>query len=139
MIDLEWQLAGKLVDTKIVGALGHKGFMPLQHLTVNNATLSMPDATLEAEYQCRINAINVITALCPVERGAVTRQPSQSRSRPVPDIDEPCPAKRQQQFSEGETEIVLRQVMESVRIKSPEERPKLYFLCLGNANLLLKN
>jgi len=139
LIDLEWQLAGKLVDTKIVGALGHKGFMPLQHLTVNNATLSMPDATLEAEYQCRINAINVITALCPVERGAVTRQPSQSRSRPVPDIDEPCPAKRQQQFSEGETEIVLRQVMESVRIKSPEERPKLYFLCLGNANLLLKN
>ena len=139
MIDLEWRLAGKLVDTKIVGALGHKGFMPLQHLTVNNATLSMPGATLEAEYQCRINAINVITALCPVERGAVTRQPSQSRSRPVPDIDEPCPAKRQQQFSEGETEIVLRQVMESVRIKSPEERPKLYFLCLGNANLLLKN
>ncbi|OJJ81342.1 uncharacterized protein ASPGLDRAFT_38125 [Aspergillus glaucus CBS 516.65] len=51
MINLECQLAGKLVDTKVMGALEHKGCMPPQHLTVIDATLSMPGATLEAEYQ----------------------------------------------------------------------------------------
>jgi len=140
VIDLECQLAGKLVDTKVMGALEHKGSMPPQHLTVIDATLSMPGATLEAEYQRRINAINAMTAFCPVEEGRPMPRSSQSRCRPVPDNDEPCPpAKRQQHFSEDETEITLRQAMESVRIKSPEERPKLCFLCLGNANLPLKN
>ena len=136
----EWQLAGKPVDTKVMKALEHKGFMPPQHLMVIDTTLSMPGATLEAEYQRWINAINAMTAFCPVEEGRPTPQPSQSRCRPAPDNDEPCPpAKRQQHFSEDETEITLRQAMESVWIKSPEERPKLCFLCLGNANLLLKN
>ncbi|ODM16216.1 hypothetical protein SI65_08215 [Aspergillus cristatus] len=140
VIDLECQLAGKLVDTKVMGALEHKSFMPLQHLMVIDATLSMPGATLEAEYQHQINMINVMTVLCPIEEGQPMPQPSQSCCRPVPDNDEPCPpAKRQQHFSEDETEITLCQVTESIWIKSPEEQPKLCFLCLGNANLPLKN
>jgi hypothetical protein len=81
-----------------------------------------------------------MTAFCAVEEGRPMPRPSQSCCRPVPDNDEPCPpAKRRQHFSEDETEITLRQAMEPVQIKSPEERPKLCFLCLGNANLLLKN
>lgn len=85
VIDLECQLAEKLVDTKVVGALEYKGFMSLQCLMVIDATLSMPGATLEAEYQRRINIINAMIAFCPVEEG----RPSQSRCRPVPDDDEP--------------------------------------------------
>lgn len=46
-----------------MGALEQKGSMPPQHLTVIDTTLSMPGATLEAEYQRRINAINAMTAL----------------------------------------------------------------------------
>ena len=122
VINLECQLAGKLVNTKVMEALEHKGFMPPQHLTVIDATLSMPGATLEAEYQCWINMINAMTAFCPVEEGRPTPWPSQSCCQPVPDNDKPCPpAKQQQHFSEDKTEITLRQAMESVQIKSPEE------------------
>ena len=67
MIGHEWQLAGKLVDTKVMKVLEHKGFMPPQHVMVIDPTLTMPGATLEAEYQRRINAINAMTAFCPVE------------------------------------------------------------------------
>lgn len=58
-------------------------------------------------------------AFCPVE-GWLSPRPSQHSS-------------------EDETEITLCQAMESVQIKSPEERPKLCFLCLENANTPLKN
>ena len=69
MIDLEWQLAGKLVDIKVMNILEHKSFMPPQHLMVIDATLTIPDATLKAEYQHWINTINVMTVFCPVEEG----------------------------------------------------------------------
>lgn len=78
MIDLEWQLAGKLVDTKMMDTLEHKGFMPSQHLMVINTTLIMHGATLKAEYQCQINMINVMTAFCQVEERRPTPQPIQS-------------------------------------------------------------
>ena len=139
VIDLERQLAGKLVDTKVMDTLEHKGFMPPQHLMVIDATLTIPGATLEAEYQRRINAINAMTAFCPVEEGRPTPRPIQSRRRPVPDDDEPCPpAKRQRRVSEDDTEVVLHEAIESVRITTPKERPLICFLCLGNANLPLK-
>ena len=75
MIDLEWQLAGKLVDMKVMDTLEHKSFMPPQYLMVIDATLTMPGATLEAEYQCWINTINVMTAFCLVEEGQSMPQP----------------------------------------------------------------
>ena len=49
--------------------LKHKSFMPPQHLMVIDATLTIPDATLKAEYQHWINTINVMTVFCPVEEG----------------------------------------------------------------------
>lgn len=67
MIDLEQQLAGKLVDMKVMDTLEHKSFMPPHHLMVIDATLTMPGATFEAEYQCQINAFNAMTAFCLVE------------------------------------------------------------------------
>lgn len=141
VIDVERQLAGKLVDTKVMGTLEHKGSMPPQHLMVIDTTLTMPGATLEAEYQRWVNAINAMVAFCPVEEGRPTPRLIQPCRRPVPDNDdEPCPAtKRQRHLSEDDTEIALREAMESVRISSRDKRPTICFLCLGNANLPLKD
>jgi hypothetical protein len=140
VIDLERQLAGKLVDTKVMDALEHKGSMPPQHLLMIDVMLSMPGATLEAELQRRINAINAMTAFCPVEEGRPTPRSTQSCRRPVPDDKEPDPpAKRQQHVLEDDTEVALRQAMESVQVKSQKQRPTICFLCLGNPNLPLKD
>ncbi|KAL4861381.1 hypothetical protein BDV12DRAFT_208056 [Aspergillus spectabilis] len=109
VIDLEQQLAGKLVDTKVMDALEHKGFMPPQHLMMIDAMLTMPGATIEAELQRQINAINVMAAFCP------------------------------QQHILEDTEVALCQAMESVRVKSQKQRPMICFLCLGNPNLPLKD
>lgn len=96
VIDVERQLAGKLVDTKVMETLEHKSFMPPEHLIMVDAILSMPGATIEAEYQRRINAINAMAEFCRMEEGRPTPRPTQSRRRPVPDGDDPCPpAKRQ--------------------------------------------
>ena len=113
--------------------------MPPQYLMVIDATLTMPGATLEAEYQCWINTINVMTAFCLVEEGQSMPQPIQSCQWPVPDDDKPCPpAKQQQCILNNNTEITLCKAMESVWIKNSEEQPLTCFLYLGNANLLLK-
>lgn len=140
VIDLELQLAGKLVDTKVMQTLEHKGFMPPEHLMVIDTMLTTPGATLEVEYQRRINAINAVTAFCGVEEGRPIHRLTQSYRRPVPDNDNSCPpAKRQRCLGEGEIEIVLGQAIKSVRIKSPKERPKFCFLCIGNSNLSLED
>ncbi|KAL4864645.1 hypothetical protein BDV12DRAFT_175830 [Aspergillus spectabilis] len=94
VIDLEQQLAGKLVDTKVIDALEHKGSMPPQHLIMIDVMLSMPGATLEAEFQRRINVINAMTVFCPVEEGQPTPRSTQSCHHPV----------------------ALRQAMESVQV-----------------------
>ncbi|KAA8641792.1 DUF3435 domain-containing protein [Aspergillus tanneri] len=74
VIDLERQLAGNLVDTKVAGTLENKRFMPPEHLMVIDTMLTLPGATLEAEYPRRINAINAVTAFCAVEEGRPTRR-----------------------------------------------------------------
>ncbi|EDN04835.1 conserved hypothetical protein [Histoplasma mississippiense (nom. inval.)] len=115
VIDVERQLAGKLVDTKVMETLEHKSFMPPEHLIMVDAILSMPGATVEAEYQRRINAINAMAAFCRIEEGRPTLRPTPSRRRAVPDGDDPCPpAKRQRRSVEDDTEILLRQAMEAV-------------------------
>ncbi|KAL2812560.1 hypothetical protein BDW59DRAFT_176957 [Aspergillus cavernicola] len=50
IINLEQQLAGKLVITKIIDTLEHKGSMAPQYLMVINTMLTMLDTILEAEY-----------------------------------------------------------------------------------------
>lgn len=52
-----------------MGALEHKGSMSPQHLKVVDTTLTMLGATLEAEYQRCIDAINAMAAFCSVEEG----------------------------------------------------------------------
>ncbi|KMU77075.1 hypothetical protein CISG_06113 [Coccidioides immitis RMSCC 3703] len=119
--------------------LEHKSFMPPEHLIMVDAILSMPGATIEAEYQRRINAINAMAAFCRMEEGQPTLRPTPSRRRPVPDGDDPCPpAKRQRRSVENDTEILLRQATEAMRIKSQNDQPQICFLCIRNFNLLLK-
>ncbi|EEH48168.2 uncharacterized protein PADG_04252 [Paracoccidioides brasiliensis Pb18] len=148
VIDLERQLAGKLVDTKVMDTFGQGGFMPPEHLVFVDRVLAMPGTTLEAEYQRRINTINAGVAFCGVEEGRPSRRSTQSHGRPVPDDDDDDdispPTKRQRRLTEDDTETVLRKAMDSVRIdprmdSQKEQRPRVCFLCVGNPNCSLKD
>ncbi|KAL4757633.1 uncharacterized protein BDW70DRAFT_153214 [Aspergillus foveolatus] len=141
MINLEWQLTGKLVNTKVLDTLERKSSMSPQYLVVANTLLTMPGTALEAECQRQINAINMLTAFCSVEEGHPMPRTCQSCRRPVPDNDNDefsTPAKQQRHVLGDNTKIALQKAMESVRIKDRRERPTICFLCLANPNLLLK-
>ncbi|EDN05363.1 conserved hypothetical protein [Histoplasma mississippiense (nom. inval.)] len=144
VIDLERQLAGKLVDTKVMDTFKHEAFMPPEHLLFVDSMLTMPGACLEAEYQRRINTINAGVAFCGVEEGRPLRQSTQSRSRPARD-DDPSPPAKPQRRSEDDTEFLLRQAIESVQVKSTASqsrscfRPRVCFLCVGNPSCSLKD
>ncbi|EDN08178.1 predicted protein [Histoplasma mississippiense (nom. inval.)] len=145
VIDLERQLAGKLVDTKVMDTFEHEAFMPPEHLLFVDSMLTMPGACLEAEYQQRINTINAGVAFCGMEEGRPSRRSTQSRSRPVPDDDNPSPPAKRQRRSEDDTEFLLRQAIESVQVKSTANqsqacfRPRVCFLCVGNPSCSLKD
>ncbi|KAL4980902.1 hypothetical protein BDW66DRAFT_163934 [Aspergillus desertorum] len=124
----------------VMNTLEHKSSMAPQHLAVIDALLTMPGTTLEAESQRRIDAINALTAFCPVEEGRPIPRTNRSCRRPVPDDDDETgtPVKRQRQAFDDDTKIALRQAMEFVKVKDQRERPTTCFLCLGNPNLPLK-
>jgi hypothetical protein len=104
----------------------------MARIRVNNLTSKRNRAIM-------IQAINAVTAFCGVEEGRPTHRTTQSCWRSLPDDVEWGPvAKRYQSSAEDETEIALRQAMESVRIDLPKQRPQICFLCLRNPNLPLK-
>jgi hypothetical protein len=139
VIDLERQLEGLMVDTKVMGALEHTEFVTPEFMLVIDTMLTMPGATVEAEYQRRINAINAVTAFCGVEEGRSISRPKKSGRRPAADDLPSSPAKRSGISTEDETDVVLLKAIESVRIKSPNDRPRICFLCVGNPKLSLKD
>lgn len=67
--DLERQLAEKLVDTKVMGALEQTGFMPPQQMLMIDTIFSLPGTTPGVEYERRIQAISAATASCGVHEG----------------------------------------------------------------------
>lgn len=139
VIDLERQLQGKLVDTKVLGALENAASSNPEFMRVIDTILTMPGATVEAEYQRRIEAINAVTAFCGVEEGRPTQRPAQSRRRQAVDDLGYCPSsKRRKNLTQDDKQSILQNAMESVRIKSPEVRPTICFLCVGNPNLPLE-
>ncbi|KAL1979001.1 hypothetical protein VTN96DRAFT_7497 [Rasamsonia emersonii] len=95
--------------------------------------LTLPGATIEAEYQRRIAAINAVIAFCDVMEGAPIR-PGPSRKRLATDAVAPH-SKRQEGSQEDEDTIALRQAIASVRVGSPRQRPKICFLCVGDTRL----
>lgn len=72
VIDVERQLAGRLVD-KEVEALQRTGYMTPQHMTLIDTVLTMPGATVEQEYKCQISAINAVIAFCDVQEGCPSK------------------------------------------------------------------
>lgn len=138
VIDLERQLQGLMVDTKVMGALQHTPYVTPEFTTVIDTMLTMPGVTVEAERQRRIKAINAVTAFCGVEEGRPTPRPMISRRRPACD-DFASPAKRQRCRSEDELEGEILQAIEAVRVKSRHDRPRVCFICVGNPNLPMKN
>ncbi|EDN05279.1 conserved hypothetical protein [Histoplasma mississippiense (nom. inval.)] len=142
VIDLERQLAGKLVDTKVMDTFEHEAFMPPEHLMFVDCMLTMPGASLEAEYQRRINTINAGVAFCGVEEGRPSRRPAR---RPAVDDDPYPPTKRQRCLVKDLPEVLLHQAMESVQAKPTAEqpqtcfRPRVCFLCVGNPSCSLKD
>lgn len=78
--DSEQQLAGKIVDEEVIGALQQTGYMTPQHMMLIDTILTSPGVTVEAEHQRRIAAINAVVAFCDVEEGPPI-SPLQSRKR----------------------------------------------------------
>lgn len=137
VIDSERQLAGKVVDEDVIGALQRTGYMTPQHMMLIDTILTIPGTTVEAEYQRRIAAINAVVAFCDVEEGAPIR-PLQSRKRLAAEAMIPVQAKKQDLSQEGEGVVALRQAIGSVHIVSQNERPLICFLCVGNPSLAMK-
>ncbi|KAF4228079.1 hypothetical protein CNMCM6805_002465 [Aspergillus fumigatiaffinis] len=139
VIDLERQLQGKLVDTKVLGALDNAGSAGPEFMRVIDTVLTMPGATVEAEYQRRINAINAVAAFCGVEEGRPTPRANQCRRRKAVDDIDPCSSpKRHKTLTQDNVESILQDAMESVRVKFAEVRPTMCFLCVGNPDLPLE-
>nr|KMM69757.1 hypothetical protein CPAG_06071 [Coccidioides posadasii RMSCC 3488] len=135
VIDLERQLAGKLVDTKVMDTFKHGSFMPPEHLIFVDSMLTAPGASLEAEYRRRINTINAGVAFCSMIEG----RPLRGVKRPVSDDDDPSPPAKQQQHSAEDAEILLHEAIASVQVNSPKEQPQVCFLCVGNPNCSLED
>ncbi|KAG5293363.1 hypothetical protein I7I50_03747 [Histoplasma capsulatum G186AR] len=138
VIDSERQLSGKMVDEEVIDVLQRSGYMTPQHLILIDTVLTIPATTVEAEYRRRIAAINAVTAFCDVEEGA----PSQRticlpKKRAAPDVASSTHSKKQKHSLEDETAVVLREAIASVQVDSPDQRPEICFLCVGNPNLQL--
>ncbi|EAW17037.1 DUF3435 domain-containing protein [Aspergillus fischeri NRRL 181] len=136
VIDSERQLAGKVVDEEVMGALERTGYMTPQHMILIDTILTMPGSTVEKEYQRRIAAINAVFAFCDVEEGSPTRRPKTTQKRrAMDDLPSAPPAKRQECPSPKEEKTTLSHAIASVCIKARHERPTICFLCLGNPRL----
>ncbi|KAL4865177.1 hypothetical protein BDV12DRAFT_175034 [Aspergillus spectabilis] len=136
VIDSERQLAGKLLDEEVKGALERTGYISPQHMILMDTVLTMPGSTVEKEYQRRIAAINAVIAFCDVEEGSPTRRPNATQKRCAIEALPSAPqAKRQECPSTNRQMTTLSQAIASVCIKALDERPTICFLCLGNPRM----
>ena len=135
VVDNERQLARKLVDGDVMDALQQSGYMTPQHMMLIDNILMAPGATFEAELQRQIAAIRTVIEFCPVEEGLPT-QHSPSHKRPVNNDTHSSLAKRQNYQQEDET--ILYHAIAVVRVSTPEERPQICFLCVGDCRLSIK-
>lgn len=80
-----------------------------------------------------------MTAFCSVEEGRPIQRPNRSRRRPAVDDLDSCPAsKRRKNLTQDDVQTILQNTIELVRIRSPEVRPTICFLCVGNPSLPLE-
>ncbi|KAJ5267492.1 hypothetical protein N7478_010477 [Penicillium angulare] len=136
VIDSERQLAGKVVDEEVMGALQRTGYMTPQHMTLIDSVLTMPGKTVEKETERRIAAINAVIAVCDAEEGAPSRPPPQKRPLDAVDVPAAAPVPKRQNFTlPEERDDTFSQAIASVCVKNEKERPTICFICLGNAGL----
>ncbi|KAL4986820.1 hypothetical protein BDW68DRAFT_188545 [Aspergillus falconensis] len=111
VIDLERQLAGEKVEIKVTEPLERQGLNPL-HLAMINA---------------------VMIRFCAVED--ISPKPKVRRKHPA--IPHPS-TKDQEHVSNNSTTKAFFQALKTMCVRSSDERLKICFICLGNANLPLK-
>lgn len=96
VIDSERQLAGKVVDEEVMGALERTGYMTPQHMILIDTVLTMPGSTVKKEYQHQIATINAVITFYDVEEGSPTRRPKATQKRhAADDLPSVPPAKKQ--------------------------------------------
>ena len=95
-----------------------------------DAILTLPETSIEAEYQRRIAAINAVTAYCGVEEGTPYRR-----------VQHAQPTRGDNQIVNAEetaalaSDMALRQAIVSIK---KDKRPTRCFLCLGNPHLTMR-
>ena len=111
--------------------------MTPQHITLIDTVLTMPGTTIEKEYERRIAVINAVIAVCDTEevtpsRSCIARKRSADASDMLPTA--PLP-KRQNSTPSAKSDDAFSKAIASVYVKSPEERPTIYFICLSTPRL----
>lgn len=137
VVDSERQLSGKVVDKEVLVALERIGYITPQHMILIDTVLTMPGTTIEKEYERRIAAINAVIAVCDTEEGTPSRsRVARKRSADAGDmLPTPSLRKRQNLTPIGESDDAFSKAIASVCVKSLEERPTIYFICLGTPRL----
>ncbi|CRG88250.1 Threonine--tRNA ligase [Talaromyces islandicus] len=136
VIDVESQLAGMMIDTKVIKTLEHQDAMSAQHLSYIGSMMAAPGKTIELEYQRRIRATDEGVVYCGMEEGRPTRRTIPPRRSPSDDEeDSGPPAKRPRCSADGEPDCALQSAIKSVVVTEPSQRPVICFLCVGNPQL----
>jgi hypothetical protein len=99
--------------------------------------MTMPEATVEAEYTRRVAAIHAVNVFCDVEEGAPL-QLGPSRKGLATDVVPSLHSERQECPQEDADAVTLRLAIASVCVKTPEQRPTICFLCVGDSRLSMK-
>ena len=134
VIDSEQQLAGKLVDEEVMGALEWTSYMTPQHIILIDTVLTMLGSTVEKENQHQIVAINAVIAFCDVEEGSPMRWPIATQKQKCCTMDalqSTFLVKKWACLLPGEHKTPICQAIASVCIKNSKEQPTTCFLWIG--------
>jgi hypothetical protein len=111
--------------------------MTLQHMLLIDTVMMMLEVTVEAEYTRQVAAIHAVNAFYDVEKGT----PSQlglSWKDLATNVILSLHLERQEYPQEDMDVVTLRLAIALVCVKTPEQRPTIYFLCVGDSRLLIK-
>ena len=72
-----------MVDKEVLSALRRSGFITPEHLNLIDAILTLPETSVEKEYQRRITAINAVAEYCGVEEVNLFIETSLNRKQKV--------------------------------------------------------
>lgn len=110
-------------------------------MTLIDSVLTLPGTIVEKEYKRRIATINTMIAVYNAEEGAPSRpRVPQKRTADTADMPPAAPLpKRQTSIPSDESSDTFSKAIASVYVKSPGERPTIYFICLGNTRSSERN